>query len=353
MAWAPKGNIRGPQGIAGPPGATGPAGADGATGPQGPPGTPSPVSSVFGRVGAVIAAVGDYAIAHITGLQAALDAKQPLNTYGTDSIVRFGNGEVKLYADNPAPGGNFFYGTGSGGAKGWRQLYGPNRVVILTAASGTYTPNTNIRALYFEMVGGGGGGGSGKATASNCALGAGGGGGGFSAAWVDQGTLIRMREEAARLEKMGDKEGAIRAVSFGYNVGQGGAGGTAGGAGVGGTVTSLPGVVAGANGGGGGAGDAAGGSAMGFTRNGGNGGVGATGAGDDGGMSIRLSGTVGKGGDGGGSRLGGMVSGGSGAGAGTAGTIYGGGGAGAVSLSATGYNGGAGADGCIRVWEFY
>jgi hypothetical protein len=38
MAWTPKGNIKGPAGIAGPPGAQGPAGPTGSTGSQGPPG---------------------------------------------------------------------------------------------------------------------------------------------------------------------------------------------------------------------------------------------------------------------------------------------------------------------------
>lgn len=37
------------------------------------------VSSVFGRDGDVVAQTGDYAVANITGLQAALDAKQPID----------------------------------------------------------------------------------------------------------------------------------------------------------------------------------------------------------------------------------------------------------------------------------
>lgn len=80
MSWQAKGNIKGTQGAVGPPGpqgVVGPqgvAGPQGPVGPQGPQGDPgvSPIQSVFGRVGAVIAAAGDYTAAQITDALSAL-----------------------------------------------------------------------------------------------------------------------------------------------------------------------------------------------------------------------------------------------------------------------------------------
>ncbi len=60
----------GSQGVQGATGAQGPQGVEGSQGPQGVQGTPSPVSSVFGRTGAVVAANGDYTASNVTNVPA-------------------------------------------------------------------------------------------------------------------------------------------------------------------------------------------------------------------------------------------------------------------------------------------
>jgi hypothetical protein len=56
--------------------------------------------------------------------------------------------------------------------------------VYMPPATGSYTPTTGTRAIYFEGVGAGGGGGGVSGAASNAAAGGGGAGGGYSAAWI-------------------------------------------------------------------------------------------------------------------------------------------------------------------------
>jgi hypothetical protein len=76
--------------------------------------------------------------------------------------------------------------------------------------------------------------------------------------------------------------------------------------------------------------------------------------GGDGGESLRLDATHGRGGPGGDGAIGGGGSKGRfTAGPGIGGNIYGGGGSGAVSVSTTGYAGGNGAKGAIRITQYF
>ena len=70
----------GPQGAAGPQGPTGPAGADGPAGPQGPEGPPGTTdwNGITNKPASFPPAAHGHAIADVTGLQGALDAKAPL-----------------------------------------------------------------------------------------------------------------------------------------------------------------------------------------------------------------------------------------------------------------------------------
>jgi hypothetical protein len=207
-----------------------------------------------------------------------------------------------------------------------------SKVVFLTAASGTYTPTSGVRAIYVECVGGGGGGGGALGGSSLCGVGAGGGGGGYSASYITS-----------------------PASSYAYVCGVAVTGGAATGAnGTAGNPTTLGTTVVVANGGSGGTGGTA--ASSGGVA-GGAGGVAGTGdfanVGGDGQSGYRISGTQGIPGAGGSSFFAGLRRTPIVGAVGLAGFGYGGGGSGAMSFTATGFAGGNGNQGCIRIWEFF
>jgi hypothetical protein len=212
----------------------------------------------------------------------------------------------------------------------------PTTKVRIITATGTLTFTAGTRSAFIEVVGGGGGGGGATAAASACSVGAGGGGGGYAAVYL-----------------------ASPAASYTLTIGGGGNAGVANnGAGTAGGSTTIAGVVTATGGGLGGAGVS--GTAMAWTVGGGAGGNGTVGdllmGSGNGGAALRLSGTMGIAGMGGGvaGRGGAMTVGpGSGGATGVAGNSYGGGGSGAISTSTTGFAGGAGAPGVAIVTEFY
>jgi hypothetical protein len=269
----------------------------------------APVSSVFGRIGAVIAAVGDYS-AYYAALAAALPTG---GTAGQHLTKNSATNYDASWATTP-----------------------PTKVIFLTSGT-TYTPSTGVRALLVECIGGGGGGGGVKLGAANLGSGGGGGGGGYAATYVT---------------------GTIKA-SYTFQVGGGGAGGSnVGGAGsVGGqTFFDSPAICA-ANGGNGGNGDTVG-SALGYRGAGGGGGGGTIGDfvrnGSLGTYGLAWSAAFGIAGMGG-AAVGGVLRNGfqGPSGGGSAAVDYGGGGNGAISATTTGYTGGAGADGYIKMTEYF
>jgi hypothetical protein len=216
---------------------------------------------------------------------------------------------------------------------GWSTAAPPTKVILLTSGT-SYTRSTGARALFVECVGGGGSGGSALAAASNCSAGSGGGGGGYAAVYLS-GTLKS---------------------SYSYVIGAGGAG--AGNTDGTDTTFDSPSVCTATGGSKGLAGLSS--TAAAWSPSGGVAGSGATGdillSGEAGQQGNRLSGTQGKGGDGGESPQG--------FGMGARGHYqqltgisapagYGGGGAGALSTTATSFWGGSGAAGCIRITEYF
>ena len=211
--------------------------------------------------------------------------------------------------------------------------YRLTRIFMVTSGV-AFVPTAGTKALYVECFGGGGAGGGAALSSATLSMGGGGGAGGYAAKWIT---------------------GTIKA-SYTVAIGAGGAGvsGTTGGAG-GLTSFDSPSICTAPGGGGGPVLAAA--ATVGIVA-GGSGAVYSSGVGDirldssDGGWGIRLSGTVGKAGSGGGAPLGGGLTSGAGAlGAGVAGGVAGGGGSGALTTGAV-QIGGAGAAGCIRVWGF-
>jgi hypothetical protein len=196
----------------------------------------------------------------------------------------------------------------------------------------TYTPTSGVNALYVEAIGGGAAGGGGATSSGNLSLGSGGGGGAYSAIFITSPK-----------------------ASYACVIGAGGAGvnGTTGGVGTD-TTFDSPSICT-AKGGAGGTTLAAGTSVV--TQNGAAGGASGSGVGDikmdggDGGWGIRLSASVGQGGQGGISPMSGAAVGSNAVGVGGAGKQYGGGGGGAMTTG-TQNVGGAGANGLLRIWEF-
>jgi hypothetical protein len=215
-------------------------------------------------------------------------------------------------------------------ATNWVVLATTSIVRRLFTTNQTYTTPVGIKALYIESVGGGGGGSGASVASSNLSLGGGGGGGGYASTYISS-----------------------PASSYLITLGTGGAGGVAGASGtVGGTTTF--GAACAASGGQGGNGIVAGttvavqvsaGSGSGtvgdFQVNGG---VGAPG--------IRLSGSVGIGGQGGSSFYSGSTSQVTTTNNGINGTTYGQGGGGALTTAAAN-NGGAGFQGAVLITEYY
>jgi hypothetical protein len=206
-------------------------------------------------------------------------------------------------------------------------------------ASGAYNAPAGCGAIFVEAVGGGGGGGGATFSTPNMAFGGGGAGGSCGQSYF---------------------EIATEGTAFTVTIGAGGVGGTiaGGNGGQGGTtlfVSTLTGGLLSIDGGAGGGGMVAGAAADVAA-----GGISVPGSallaqmgygGDSGGNGIRLSGTMGVSGEGGGSTFGGGggarevqggggLSGGFGAGAG---------GTAAVSASAAGADG---TDGVVRIWEY-
>lgn len=205
---------------------------------------------------------------------------------------------------------------------------------IFYTGNATYTTSTGVKALFVEGVAGGGGGGGAVAAASNAAVGAGGGGGGYANILITN-----------------------PATSYSVVIGAGGAGGVGNASGATGGVTTFGGVLQ-ADPGSGGA-SLASGTASAFTFGFGGAGGGATSGdwwsqGSDGGVGIRLSGTVAASGSGGkGAVFGGDIAGLISEGNGLLGARYGSGGSGAVSFSTTSRTGGAGMQGILIITEYY
>lgn len=217
--------------------------------------------------------------------------------------------------------------------------FGIMAVRIFTILSpGIYSPAANVKGLYIECFGAGGGGGGG-AGGANASCGSGGGGGGYAALFTTTG---------------------ITGTNFVVTVGTGGlasgAGNNPGGNG-GGTNVTGGGNSCASNGGSGGVGGGAGAATALLTI----GGAGATlfatagdvvFQGDAGGISNRVSGTVGASGKGGNGPFGGgalaLVT----QGNGNTGGNYGAGGSGGCTLGGgAATSGGAGMDGLVRIWE--
>lgn len=204
-------------------------------------------------------------------------------------------------------------------------------------AQGTtlYTKPAGITSIYVECIGpGGGGGGAAATTAGNLSLGGGGGGGGYAAVFI-----------------------VSAASSYDVVVGAGGAG-VSGAAGSAGSAATTFGATSVCTAGAATGGDVlSSGSSVGIA-NGGNRALGTVGdlllSGSAGCVGLRLSGSVGIGGQSGAAARGGQWrTGATSQSNGGAGGIYGGGGAGACSVNGGGaQTGGAGADGRIIVWEY-
>jgi hypothetical protein len=207
-----------------------------------------------------------------------------------------------------------------------------------TAGAFAFTPNPNATALYVECIGAGGSGGGGGSTAGDASLGSGGGGGAYSAVFLTPilATYSGIVGAGGAAPAPGNNPGILGGfTSFIGNasnlcLANGGAAGAGGGAPgttalliLGGTGASVAGAV--------------GDLVM---------------DGDDGGISNRVSGTVGSSGRGGS----GPFSGGSSSliaqGNGNTGGQYGGGGSGGNTLNGgAATSGGAGADGLVRIWQ--
>lgn len=215
---------------------------------------------------------------------------------------------------------------------------------LTSPTNATFTTSANTHKIVIELIGGGGGGGGSSNTTANVSAGSGGGSG--------ASTFVVLSVSPS--------------TGYSYQVGAGGAGGAsqnttnaAGNAGTAGSPSWFYAVSTNytANGGAKGAGSLAPSSGLVASLLGGNGGsASANGdlreAGNNGGVAIYLSSTLGKSGDGAGSVLGNAVSGNSTAAAGNAGTGYGDGGAGATSTTTTPYAGGAGYQGVIIITEY-
>lgn len=85
----------------------------------------APVSSVFGRSGAVVAAQNDYTFAQLAGKPTTLagygitDAESPLTFQ--QSLSRTAN-TINLAGDADPPGNSKYYGTDASGVRGWHDL---------------------------------------------------------------------------------------------------------------------------------------------------------------------------------------------------------------------------------------
>lgn len=202
-------------------------------------------------------------------------------------------------------------------------------------ASGTWTKPTNCVAVWVEVWGPGGSGASSQGGPGTCSAGGGGGSGGYASEWIDA-------------------PGATETVTVGTGGAAPAAGNNNGNAGSG-SSSFGSGPYLQATAGGGGTAQATGITSV-FTA------AGAAGLGSGGDVNLagrpatpgqRISGTVGRSGDGGSAPLGG----GGGKGnlthlAGNVGTGPGAGGSGALSIGAGDLSGAAGKDGMVRVWEF-
>jgi hypothetical protein len=228
---------------------------------------------------------------------------------------------------------------GAGSAQGYFL-----KQIIALSAGATYTPGSDVRALFVECIAGGGGGGGSSITGVGAvSVGGGGGGGGYAAAFLT--ALIQ----------------GVHAIAVGGGGGGGAAGANPGSAGDDTTFADTTGsvVVRAKGGAGGGAGNApVGAPALGGAGGGGGPVAGAVGAIEEGGqpgqagMALTNIGLIGGGGGsaakggGGGGQVGNQTN-------GAAGNSPGGGGGGAASGS-SGANrpGGNGAQGIIIIWEF-
>jgi hypothetical protein len=221
----------------------------------------------------------------------------------------------------------------------WKARNATKIVWLTTVGSSTFTPDSGVRSLYVEVIGGGGGSAGALGTGSSGASAGGGAGGSYAAKYY-----------------------ASPAASYTYTIGGAGSAGaatpTAGGKGgdtTFGTTTPLTGF------GGGGSAIPVAGTAAGLSGNGGSptgGSPSSNGdvfiAGSAGCMGIRYSASGGLGGYGGNSTWGGSsASAGSLNFAGQPGLNYGGGAAGATSGNATGQAGAAGGQGAIKVTEAF
>lgn len=210
--------------------------------------------------------------------------------------------------------------------------------VLITGTS--YAKPAGCRAILVELVGGGGGGGgAGGGVAAQGASGSGGGAGGYARKYYDVSAL---------------------AGPFTYAVGQGGAGGlatpAAGTAGTASTFTDGTTLVT-ANGGGAGQLMAVGAGAL-IARGGRGAAVSTNGnlntKGNAGAPGIRLSGTIGVGGNGAPGFMGGGGNGSVSTGLDDSPNAPGGGGEGGnVVNGGASVAGGAGTDGAVIIWEFY
>jgi hypothetical protein len=109
----------------------------------------APVSSVFGRTGAVVAQASDYASFY-----------QPLGSYESPltfqySVVRSGN-TINLSADQASPGPAKYYGTEATGIKGWHALPSPSYPVtsVFTRTGAITAQAADYSAFYPSLSAG-------------------------------------------------------------------------------------------------------------------------------------------------------------------------------------------------------
>src|SRR5215475_7527214 len=136
----------------------------------------APVTSVFGRTGAIVATSGDYSFSQITGT--AAPAQLPMFSSVANGIVAASGGGTT----------NFLRADGT-----WAQPAATafTRINIQKfTASGSYTPTAGTKYAIVECVGGGGGGGAASTgTASVWGAGGGGGSGGYSRSLLNAATI--------------------------------------------------------------------------------------------------------------------------------------------------------------------
>lgn len=320
----------------------GPPGADGGAGTPGTDGV-NAFTFVTG-LGFVLPAVGSNVSAPVASNEwmsvgQNVFAEGPAN-FQVVSLTGTTNVTLKFlgYSGDLAPGNNISAGAkvSPSGLQGPFPGYSVLAVKYIFQGTVTYNPDPLARALFVECIGAGGSGGSGDTAGVSASCGSGGGGGAYSAVFVT-----------------GPK------ASYTVQVGAGGAapavGNNPGNAGTD-TTFDVASICTAKAGSGGASGGAAGTTAL--LTAGGAGGLASGGVGDikfdgnNGGMSHRVSGTVGASGRGAAGPWGGANSEVVAQGNGASGKQYGGGGSGGNTLNGGATtSGGAGANGLIRVWE--